>query len=160
MEPGLDQDQSRTLSRIPVGVRDVATLYGQRPKHNDVWHLSPYEFVMHWQPQLCSYPLSAADEQLGNHHVRMTDGGRHKLLKDGSDSLIPGRDYVVKDGGVNWLAFPDCLGSRHFRHTWVLVRRKRPVTPTFMGAHVPKHRPGEHQRAAAITIAADFLMKS
>ena len=144
---------SRNPMKKKITIRDVAILYGQRPKHNDVWHLSPYEFVMHWQPQLCSYPLSAADEQLGDHHVRMTDGGSHKLLKDGSDSLIPGRDYVVKDGGVNWLAFPDCPGSRHFRHTWVLVRRKRPVTPTFMGAPVPKHRPGEQQRAAAIAMA-------
>ena len=44
----------RNPKRKKVTLRDVAMLYGQRPKHRDVWYLSPYEFVMHWDSKLLS----------------------------------------------------------------------------------------------------------
>ena len=46
----------RSPQRRKVTFRDVAMLYGQRPKHPQVWHLSPYEFTMYWRPKLMSYP--------------------------------------------------------------------------------------------------------
>ena len=67
--------------------------------------------------------------------------------------LEPGVDYVVKDGADDWLSFSDDAGSRHFRHTWVLQRRRRPKAPSFAGAPLPRHRPGENQRAAAIVMS-------
>jgi len=74
-------------------------------------------------------------------------------LKDAVSDLVPGVDYEVKDGGIDWLPFPKCPSTQHFRHTWVLVRRAGPKVPVFFGAPVPRHSPGEHQRAAAIVMA-------
>ena len=71
--------------------------------------------------------------------------------------MFPGIDYVVRSPGKeeNWLPFPDMPSSRSqdLRHTWVLVRRKRPVAPSFSGAPIPRHRPSEGERAAKITLA-------
>ena len=145
---------ARNPRRRKITIRDVSTLYGQRPKHEDIWHLSPYEFVMYWEPVMCSYPLTLVDEHLREHHVRLTETGRQKLAEEGKPELIPGTDYVVKEeGGISWLPFPHCASTQHFRHTWVLVRRMRPRTPAFFGAPVPRHQPGEQQRAAAIVMA-------
>ena len=36
----------RNPRKRKVTFRDVATLYGQRPNHRELWHLSPYEFCM------------------------------------------------------------------------------------------------------------------
>ena len=51
----------RNPRKRKVTIRDVSTLYGQRPKHDDVWRLSPYEFVMYWGPTLTKYPLTLDD---------------------------------------------------------------------------------------------------
>ena len=48
------QIDGRNPKRKAVKFRDVAELYGQRPKHPDVWYLSPYEFVMAWYAKLVS----------------------------------------------------------------------------------------------------------
>ena len=67
--------------------------------------------------------------------------------------LEAGVDYVVGDGDAYWQPFPDCPSTQSFRHTWILVRRRREVVPPFAGAPAPRHRPGEEQRAAAIVMA-------
>ena len=129
-------------------------LYRQRPKHADIWHLSPYELVMYWKPMMTFYPLTAADEHLQTHHVRLTEISSEKLAVEGANELTPGKDYVIKEeGGLSWLPFLDCARTQHFRHSWVLMRRMRPRTPAFFGSPVPRHQPGEHQRAAAIVMA-------
>ena len=52
--------------------RDVAVLYGQRPKHDSLWYLSPYELVMYWEPALVSYPLALADaDSTISHYLRL-----------------------------------------------------------------------------------------
>ena len=96
---------SRNPRKRKVTIRDVSTLYGQRPKHDDVWHLSPYEFVMYWEPTLTKYPLTLDDCDSDEYHVRLTLSGKRKLAQQESN-LQPGRDYEVKEGGFNWLAFP------------------------------------------------------
>ena len=70
---------ARNPRRRKITIRDVATLYGQRPRHPDLWYLSPYEFVMKWEPQLLSYPTSLADMTHKKHHVEMTASGIAKL---------------------------------------------------------------------------------
>ena len=71
-----------------------------------------------------------------------------------NDDLIPAIDYVVRAATEddNWLPYPDVPSTQHFRHTWVLVRRQQPVAPCFNGYPIPRHRPGEGERAAAITM--------
>ena len=91
----------RNPRRQEVTIRDTSMLYGQRPKHPDLLYFSPHEFVMYWQPQLVSYPLSLSHENFRAHHETMTPAGRQKL-EQGAQDLAPGQDYIVKDGGVDW----------------------------------------------------------
>ena len=150
----------RNPRRRKITIRDVATLYGQRPRHPDVWYLSPYEFVTHWETKLLSYPQSLDGATDRRHHVRMTERGMDKLREKARDKakakdveLEPGVDYVVLDGGDDWLPYPDVPSTQTFRHTWIMVRRKRPKAPSFAGAPVPRHSHGQHQRAATIVMA-------
>ena len=125
----------RNPKKRKVTVRDVAVLYGLRPKHDAVWHLSPYEFVSYWEPVLVSYPLRMADVRNPKHHVRLTDAGTEKLRAHGRQwenlEMVPGYDYEVKEGGDEWMPFPDVPSCQHLRHTWVLQRRRRPKAPCF-----------------------------
>ena len=105
-------------------MRDIALFYGQRPQHKDVWHLSPYEFVTHWEIQLLSYPLTykSWSARKGEYHVDLLDTGVAKLRaheKGHEEELEPGVDYVVKKGSEDddWLAFSDVAATQHFRHT-------------------------------------------
>ena len=132
-------------------VRNVAELYGQRPR--ELRYLSPYEFVRYWEPRLLKYPRRIRDEG-SEFHAVLTEAGEEKLREERSAELKPGTDYVVKqpDGGAGWLAYSDVPSTQHIRHTWVLVRRRRPVAPSFFGAPVPRHRPGEGERSAQIVM--------
>ena len=146
----------RNPHRKKVTFRDVATLYGHRPRHDAVWYLSPYEFVTYWQPIMLSYPLRIDDNENEAHHATLTESGREKLTRpsDEGTELIPGEDYVVKDSASSeWLPFPDVPSTAHFRHTWVLSRRRRPRAPSFAGAPMPRHSAGEGDKAALITMA-------
>ena len=135
---------------------DVATLYGQRPKHDDLWYLSPYEFAMYWEPQLVRYPMRLDEDENPKYHATLTQRGVSKIksLAHGYNiDMEPELDYLVKDsGGVDWLPFADTGSTKHFRHTWMLVRRRRPTVPSFHGAPVPRHAVGQQQRAAMIVM--------
>ena len=151
----------RNRKKKKVTFRDVALLYGQRPCEDEVWYLSPYEFVTYWEAILLTYPTEKDAENSAGCHARLTECGKAKLEKcersrDGDDSneLQAGVDYTVKEGqpGV-WLPFPERPATEHFRHVWILQRRRRPRAPSFAGAPVPRHRTGEAERAALITMA-------
>jgi hypothetical protein len=112
---------ARNKKKKKVTFRDVATLYGQRPQDDRVWHLSPYEFVTYWEPLLLSYPQTLADAEDPKHHARLTEAGRQKLTAAGrwqlEVDLKPGEDYVVKEEqekGQTWIAFPDVPDAEHF----------------------------------------------
>jgi len=126
-----------------VTTRDVALLYGHRPrgKANELWYMSPYDFTAAWEPKLLSYPLSAKDVANPKHHVRVTQSGLAKLRRAAQDplDLVPGIDYEVGAGGHDWHAFPDSPSTLAFRHTWILLRRRRPVVPSFAGCPSPRH---------------------
>ena len=153
---------ARNPRRRKVTFRNVSELYGQRPV--ELLYLSPYEFVTYWEPQLLKYPRHEYDRG-PEFHATLTDKGKRLLqeqreLRARGDTsafcdLIPGEDYVVKEAtlGEGWLPYPDVPSTQHFRHTWVLVRRRRPVAPSFHGSPIPKHRVGEGERAASIVMA-------
>ena len=148
---------SRDPRRRRVTIRDAALLYGQRPKDSAVWYLSPYEFVMQWEPGLASHPLPMMNEsQDEKHHVNMTPEGKARLRAKATGhvlELVPGADYVVRKGGTVWFAFPDVPSTQHFRRTWVIERRQRPRTSSFPSKPLPKHRLGEESRSATIVMA-------
>ena len=145
----------RNPRRRKIKIRDLSKLYGHRPTASEVWHLSPYEFVMYWEAKLVSYPEFKHDISNPKHHVVLTASGREKLHKQkGNENidLIAGIDYVVKPAGCGWFAFPDTPSTQHFRHTWILARRTRAQTPSFVGSPLPHHRPGQEHRSAAIVM--------
>ena len=135
----------------------MAVLYGQRPNDKIIWYLSPYEFESDWEVRFLSYPQSLHDTDNPRHHAELTDAGIAKLHNrqpgEKSPELYPGQDYVVKDGGDDWLAFPDLPTTSHFRHTWIIQKRRRPVAPMFMGAPVPSKRANAVDHSAMLTMA-------
>eukprot|EP00972_Heterocapsa_arctica_P014252 2097209-Heterocapsa_arctica.AAC.1 len=84
-------------------------MYGHRPRgdEDELWFLSPYDFTAAWEPKLLSYPLFAKDVGNPKHHVQVTQTGLEKLRRARSTKtsalepldLVPGADYVVRDGG-------------------------------------------------------------
>ena len=148
------QVDMRNPKRKKVTFRDVATLYGQRPLIPDVWYLSPYEFATYWEPVLLSYPMSERDNESDEFHATLTCEGLAKVRAKGDkQDLIAGVDYVVKTGVYGeWLSFPDLPSTQHFRRTWILRKNRRPKAPSFVGAPLPHHRPGEADRAAMIVM--------
>ena len=91
-----------------------------------------------------------------DHHATLTEDGIQKLKaqEQGEDTeLIAGVDYVVKEKGQDWYAFPDLPSTSHFRHTWILQRRRRARAPSFAGAPLPKHGKDDSERSAMIVMA-------
>ena len=148
---------ARSKKKGKITFRDVAILYGQRPKDKRVWYLSPYEFVSEWDVKLLSYPQTLAETANPKHHADLTDVGMAKLRdrEPGKRALdlYPGIDYVVKAGGDDWLAFPDLPTTETFRNTWIIQKRRRPHVPTFMGSPVPSKRNDAAEHSAMLTMA-------
>ena len=70
-----------------------------------------------------------------------------------TEELIAGVDYKVISGGKGWIAFPDTESTQQFRHTWILVRRIRPRTPSFAFSPLPNRGKGEDHRSATIVMS-------
>ena len=62
-----------------ISVRDVATLYGERPRDERLWCLSPYELITEWEVIMLSHPRSLQDRNHRRHHAELTEVGRAKL---------------------------------------------------------------------------------
>ena len=148
---------ARSKRKGKITFRDVAVLYGQRPHDLRVWYLSPYEFVSDWEVKRLSYPTTIEAAADPRHHVDLTEAGIAKLVNHDPSrrppELHPGIDYVVKDGGAHWLAFPDLPTTEQFRHTWIIQKRRRPHVPTFMGSPVPSKRNNASEFSALLTMA-------
>ena len=115
-----------------VSFPEVATLYGERPRDERVWYLSPYGFRSEWKVNMLSYPQSLKPGNHRRRHAEITEAGRAKLKgnnKHHQDSeLLPGIDYCVKkEPDTCWLPFPDIPSTQHFRRTWILEKRRLPV---------------------------------
>eukprot|EP00959_Pyramimonas_sp_CCMP1952_P068618 1432241-Pyramimonas_sp.AAC.1 len=100
----------RNPRRQKVTIRDVAMLYGLRPKRDGLWHLSPREFPTYWRPVLAAYPTSlrGAKADRDRQHAFLTAEGEQKVKEWGrnqeqAEELEPGVDYMVKgDAGKYW----------------------------------------------------------
>ena len=133
-------------------MKNLAFLYGHPPAHDDVWLLSPYEFVCYWEVVLARYSLSEEENDEYEYHAELTPRGRAKLSKRCGADLIPGVDYQVKEsGGCGWLPFPgDDKDVEKYRHTWVMQRRRRSRDPSFLSCPMPRRGPMEQERTAAL----------
>ena len=142
-----------------VAVRDMAVMYGHRPKIPEIWYLSPYEFEVYWEIALIRAPQTLADSQKADMQAELTDIAKKKLQRQANrgidqEALVPGIDYVVKETGEGqWYAFEQKEDTDFFRHNWVINRRVRPVAPSFVSTPMPRRSEGEANRAAMITMS-------
>ena len=107
--------------------------------------------------KLLSYPRTLEEASDPKHHADLTDAGTTKLLDrepgQKAPELYSDIDYVVKDGGADWLAFPDLPTTENIRNTWIIQKRRRPHVPTFMGPPVPSKRNNAAEHSAMLTMA-------
>jgi hypothetical protein len=101
----------RNPRRRKITFRDVALLYGHRPRTAEMWYLSPYEFVTYWEACLVRYPTTEAEGKeadaearrkggVNKYHAVLTPEGQRKV-KEQNKELLPVVDYAVtQDGGV------------------------------------------------------------
>ena len=151
----------RNRSKARLTLRDICVLYGYRPKGSPVWLLSPYEFVLQWETVLLTFPRSLNQNQKGCCHARLTDVGIGKLESHdvAPEDLVPGIDYEVGVGdGETWLAYPDVESIAHFRHTWIIRRRNRPVIPCFGGCPLPRHGSIDDADKTALIVMTYFRL--
>ena len=106
-------------------------VYGLRPQRSPWLLLSPYEFFRYWKVEGVMEPSYYATGKARS--VWTTAGDelrRSEKYKDNDAMLIPGIHYHVLEplGASDYFTFPADPTEvyRMFRHTWVLVRKKRP----------------------------------
>jgi hypothetical protein len=149
--PSIDK-QNKKQPRFYAKHMDI--FYGLRGAAPAVHTLSAYEFHRYWSIERARYPLS--EEDTADCHARLTEAGKAKRLRrsQGADEeFVAGVDYVITEGDSNWIPFPDVIATTNFRHAFVMVKRRRPVVPSFEGCPMMKARRGHEQRNARIVSA-------
>ena len=105
-----------------------------------------------------SYPQSLKDGDHRRHHAEFTVAGRAKLKANQQyhqdSELLPGIDYCVKQEPDSWwLPFRDIPSTQHFRHTWIIEKRRLSVAPLFIGSPAPMQRDDSSERSALLTMS-------
>ena len=59
-----------------VTFRDVAKLYGERPRDDRVWYLLPYDFITDWEVKMLSCPQSLQEQNHRRPHAEFTEAGK------------------------------------------------------------------------------------
>ena len=135
MVPPARKPHVRSRSTIPY-----IDIYGFRALDTPFGNLSAFEFLRYWTAEALEPPSST------NRRTEWTDAGRRLLgtaaLKDGTAKLSPGVHYKVLDQqieGDDYWVFPREPQAVYavLRHSWVIVRRRRPYVPVLQGAKVP-----------------------
>ena len=142
--------------RTPV-IRNIPYLYGHRPhEYKDLWHLSPYEFMIYWKVELAEYARPPAHDSMMFQAI-LTHSGTTKIRsnKKGAQSLLlPGEDFTIKTVTNPhtswWIPLPNNAYTEEYRHNWVFMRWNRPVDPSFAQCPMPRRGDGEQERTAAL----------
>jgi hypothetical protein len=149
----------RNPHRGTPSIKNIVFLYGHRPKTSPCWFLSIYEFVRHWNLMPVRYPstLETNEQDDKSMHAVLTDSGKRRIATAKraweKPDLQAGKDYKIKDippKDANWFPFADTPFTSVYRHTWVLVRRRRPDDPTFRSCPMPRRGECEMERNAAL----------
>ena len=121
-------------------VKNLAFLYGHRPRNSPCWFLSAYEFMVHWSIEPVRYTTNLEEDAQNDKgvHAILTEPGRRRIeaaqKAHEKPDLQAGRDYQVKNLApeeADWHPFEDAPFTSEYRHNWVLVRHQRPQYPTF-----------------------------
>ena len=137
MVPPKKKPQLRSRKTIPY-----IDIYGFRALDTPFGYISAFEFLRYWTAEALGPPSSSDTTP----RTQWTDAGRHILgtakLEDGKTKLSPGLHYTViepQNNGDDYWVFPREPKAIYetLRHSWVIVRRKRPHVPVLQGAKVP-----------------------
>ena len=141
---------------------DEVSAYGYRPPHPDLFYLSPWEFVQWYKVVRLREP---SREYVWS---KWTAEGKRKVKRRNRGEkivMIPCVDYVLSDEHIKHLnyVFPypeEKLGFdgkapegyKEFRHTWLIVRRERPVVPCPRQTPLPGKRMSKERRAIIFSV--------
>ena len=151
-------DRRNSDRRTPV-MFNIVYIYGHRPADvRELWFLSPYEFMVHWQVELAEYSFHVRRDN-PDVPARLTKAGMEKQReKERGESvvLVAGIDYEIKAlrGGAQreWVSLPENEFTSAYRHDWVMVRNNRPTDPTFAKCPMPRNGSDEVDRNAALIL--------
>ena len=124
---------------------DASSSYGFRGNDARVYYLSPWEFVQAFR--VVRVPAPCED----NRTTRW-------VKKANRVNPIAGTDYVFTSFAINnpdVVLFPelhDCNNMWEFRHTWMMLRRSRPVVPCPEDTPLPNRRNTKEHRAKLLNI--------
>ena len=138
MVPPARKPQVRSRKTIPH-----MDIYGFRELEDTPFaHLCAFEFMRYWTAEALN-PPSSSDT---NPRTEWTAAGRLLLgstaLEDGTAKLCPGVHYRVVEEQLDddeYWVFPKKPQAVYavLRHSWVIVRRRRPHVLVLQGAKVP-----------------------
>ena len=105
-------------------------------------NISAFEFLRYWTSETLGPPSSSDAKP----RTQWTQAGRELLgtqsLTNGTAKICPGLHYEVleeQNEDDEYWVFPRDPPSIYgiLRHSWVIVRRKRPYVPVLQGVKVP-----------------------
>ena len=154
----VDVDRRNSDRRMPV-MRNIVYMYGHRPAAcRQLWFLSLYEFMVHWQVEFAEYSIDVRRNN-PDFPALLTETGMEKLREQErgeSVVLVPGLDYEIKAqrGGTerDWVSLPDNEFTSAYRHDWFMARNNRPKDPTYAACPMPRHGSDEVSRNAALML--------
>ena len=152
--------------RTPI-IRNIVFLYGHRPKYvsnkqeqgfSDLWHLSLYEFLVHWTVEPAIYALDKkiseiSEKENDSLHAQLSPSGRQKLEK--MIDLEPGVDYHIKSEWPKsgaWATLGDSSAADAWKHDWIFSRNRRPVDPYFARCPMPRQGKDQEDKNAALLL--------
>lgn len=124
---------------------DDVTCYAFRGADPRVYFLSPWEFTQHWQPVRIKSPHK------GYASTQWTEEA-NKL------NPVAGQDFVFTDLALKhkdvviFKRIAKAPKFEIFRHTWILLRRTRPVVPCPENTPMPGRKCTKEQRATLLSI--------
>ena len=136
-------------------------LYGFRSKHDRVHYLSPWEFLMWWEPFRLHPPCHSEQYQWTKWIGSGESFYKEHLADDDPPELQPGEHFAVNEEYISslppvtrerMLLFPNLPVLHRFRHEWMLRKRCRPVVPCPEASPLPHKSHSQNERARICSI--------
>ena len=131
--------------RTDRSVPNNMDIYGLRPLRSPWMLLSPYEFLRYWKAEPLLPPPYYATRRIDPRTKWTTDGeliAKSDAYKSGQIVLKPGVHFVVVEPkeDAKYAVFPHEPAHLYgaFRHTWVIVRKRRPEVVVIEGLKMPR----------------------
>ena len=129
-------------------------LYGFRPLVPPFLHLSPFEFLRHFEGHALGPPMGTESRTAWTSEGEKMNASRSFV--DGKVKIVPGQHYVVVEPNENscYFTFPREPKNIYslLRNCWVLSRRARPCVPVIEGAKLPSVVAGAEYNAKYMSV--------